>query len=84
MKGFASSLENSIDAWAAAHPNPGRPALHRLNRTEYANSIRDLLALEIDPAALLPVEDMTHGFDNMSDVLTIVALLDGWLYPRRR
>ena len=80
MKGFAASLENSIDVWASAHPNPGRPALHRLNRTEYANSIRDLLALDIDPAALLPVDDMTHGFDNMSDVLTVTpSLMDGYI-----
>jgi len=80
MKGFAASLENSIDTWASAHPNPGRPALHRLNRAEYANSIRDLLALDIDPAALLPVDDMTHGFDNMSDVLTVTpSLMDGYI-----
>jgi hypothetical protein len=80
MKSFAASLENSIDAWASAHPNPGRPALHRLNRTEYANSIHDLLALDIDPAALLPVDDMTHGFDNMSDVLTVTpSLMDGYI-----
>jgi hypothetical protein len=80
MKVFAASLENSIDAWAKLHPNPGRPALHRLNRTEYANSIRDLLALDIDPAALLPVDDMTHGFDNMSDVLTVTpSLMDGYI-----
>jgi len=80
MKVFAASLENSIDVWANAHPNPGRPALHRLNRTEYANSIHDLLNLEIDPAALLPVDDMTHGFDNMSDVLTVTpSLMDGYI-----
>ena len=80
MKAFAGSLEGSIDAWASAHPNPGRPALHRLNRTEYANSIHDLLALNIDPAALLPVDDMTHGFDNMSDVLTVTpSLMDGYI-----
>ncbi len=80
MKGFAASLENTIDVRAAAHPNPGRPALHRLNRTEYANSIHDLLNLTIDAAALLPVDDMSHGFDNMSDVLTVSpALMDGYV-----
>jgi hypothetical protein len=80
MKAFAASLENSMDQWASAHPNPGRPALHRLNRTEYANSIHDLLALDIDPAALLPVDDMTHGFDNMADVLTVTpSLMDGYI-----
>jgi mono/diheme cytochrome c family protein len=80
MNAFAASLENTIDAQAAAHPNPGRPALHRLNRTEYANSIHDLLDLNVDAAALLPVDDMSHGFDNMSDVLTVTpALMDGYI-----
>ncbi len=75
MKSFAASLENSIDAAAALHPNPGRPALHRLNRFEYANSIRDLVDLDIDPAALLPADDMSRGFDNMADVLTVTPTL---------
>jgi hypothetical protein len=80
MKSFAASIENTIGRWAAAHPNPGRPALHRLNRTEYANSIYDLLHLTIDAAALLPVDDMSHGFDNMADVLTVSpALMDGYV-----
>ncbi|HEV2686984.1 MAG TPA: DUF1587 domain-containing protein, partial [Bryobacteraceae bacterium] len=70
LQSFIASLENEIDQAAAAHPNPGRPALHRLNRTEYANSIRDLLAVDIDVASLLPADDMSHGFDNMADVLT--------------
>jgi len=50
---FAGGLEQALDRAAAAHPNPGRPALHRINRTEYANSVRDLLEIEIDPAAFL-------------------------------
>ncbi len=80
MKGFAALLEASIDAQAALHPNAGRPALHRLNRTEYANSIHDLLDLNIDAAALLPVDDMSHGFDNMADVLTMSpALMDRYI-----
>ncbi|MGA3188546.1 MAG: DUF1592 domain-containing protein [Bryobacteraceae bacterium] len=80
MKAFAASIENSIDLAAAAHPNPGRPALHRLNRTEYANSIRDLLSVEADVAALLPTDDMSHGFDNMADVLSISpALMEGYI-----
>src|SRR5580704_6668473 len=53
MKAFAATLETSIDQAAAAHPNPGRPALHRLNRAEYANSVRDLLAVDADVTALL-------------------------------
>lgn len=80
LKAFLTSLETGIDRAAMAHPNPGRPALHRLNRTEYANSIRDLLALDIDVAALLPTDDMSHGFDNMADVLTVSpTLMDGYI-----
>ena len=61
-----SALETALDAAAAAHPNPGRtPALHRLNRTEYQNAIRDLLALEIDTTDLLPRDEASHGFDNV-------------------
>jgi hypothetical protein len=72
---FGTSLETRIDQAAALHPNPGRPALHRLNRTEYANSIRELLGLEVDAAELLPPDDMSHGFDNMADVLTVSPTL---------
>ncbi len=80
MKAFAASLENSIDQAAALHPNPGRPALHRLNRTEYANSIRDLLSVDPDVTTLLPTDDMSHGFDNMADVLSISpALMEGYI-----
>jgi cytochrome c553 len=80
MKAFAATLETSIDQAAAAHPNPGRPALHRLNRTEYANSVRDLLGVDADVTALLPTDDMSHGFDNMADVLSISpALMEGYI-----
>jgi mono/diheme cytochrome c family protein len=69
---FASYLETAIDRAAAAHLNPGRPAaVHRLNRTEYANAIRDLLALQIDGASLLPADDTGSGFDNNGDVLIV-------------
>ena len=60
---------------AAAHPNPGRPVLHRLNRAEYANAIRDLLALDIDVTALLPPDEISHGFDNLGDALGVSPLL---------
>jgi hypothetical protein len=80
LTSFAASLEDSIDRAAAAHPNPGRPALHRLNRTEYANSIRDLLGLDIDATTLLPADDMSHGFDNMAEVLNISpSLMDSYI-----
>jgi hypothetical protein len=72
---FAAALEADIDRVAAANPNPGRPSLHRLNRTEYSNSIRDLLDLEIDAATLLPADDMSRGFDNMSEVLNVSPTL---------
>src|SRR6185503_7568891 len=71
LEGFVSYIESSIDREAAAHPRPGRTALHRLNRAEYANAIRDLLALEIDSTALLPPDDESSGFDNIADVLSV-------------
>ena len=81
IKSFASALENGIDQAAGADPNPGNgPALHRLNRTEYRNSIRDLLDLDVDAAALLPPDDSSHGFDNMADVLTVSpALMEAYI-----
>src|SRR6267378_4531624 len=68
---FASYLETTIDRVAAAKPNPGHASLHRLNRTEYGNAIRDLLGLQIDAASLLPADDESYGFDNIADVLKI-------------
>jgi hypothetical protein len=60
-------LETSLDAASAAKPNPGRTeTLRRLNRTEYQNSIRDLLALDIDAGTLLPADESGHGFDNVT------------------
>src|SRR5262249_23596884 len=65
-------LEEALDRAAAAHPNPGRKAaFHRLNRTEYANVIRDLLALDIDSRDLLPPDDGAFGFDNIATALTV-------------
>jgi mono/diheme cytochrome c family protein len=73
---FTSALEAALDQASAAAPNPGRPTVHRLNRTEYTNSIRDLLALEIDGRTLLPADDTdAHGFDNNADVLTVSPAL---------
>ena len=68
---FAGSIEYAIDRAAAARPNPGRAPLHRMNRVEYENAIRDLLALEVDSATLLPADDSSHGFDNIADVLGV-------------
>jgi mono/diheme cytochrome c family protein len=69
IDGLASWLEVSLDRAATAKPNPGHAAMHRLNRAEYANAIRDLLALDIDSTALLPPDDESSGFDNIADVL---------------
>ena len=71
----ASWLEASLDRAALEHPNPGRPTLHRLNRVEYRNAIRDLFALEIDPASLLPSDSAAYGFDNNGDALSLSPVL---------
>jgi mono/diheme cytochrome c family protein len=68
-------LEDSLDRSAAIKPNPGRPVLHRLNRAEYANAVRDLLALDVDPSTLLPPDDSAYGFDNVGDVLGVSPVL---------
>ena len=75
---FVTSLETSLDQAAAAHPNPGRPMmLHRLNRTEYLNSVHDLFQVDLSPrdASLLPQDDTSFGFDNNGDVLGLSPLL---------
>ncbi len=77
---LVASLASAIDREAALHPNPGRATLHRLNRSEYANSIRDLLALDIDATSLLPPDDESYGFDNIADVLkTSPSLLERYM-----
>ena len=70
-----ASLEATLDRAAASTPNPGRPLAHRLNRAEYANAIRDLLALDVDVTTLLPPDDSSAGFDNNADVLGVSPLL---------
>src|SRR5690606_35265879 len=73
-------LVDSLDAAAAARPDPGRFPLHRLNRAEYGNAIRDLLGVPVDVATQLPADSSSHGFDNVSDVLkTSPLLLDRYL-----
>jgi hypothetical protein len=68
---LVSWLETRLDEAAAAHPNPGSVVLHRLNRTEYARAVEDLLALKIDAAALLPRDTKADGFDNVANVLRV-------------
>jgi hypothetical protein len=77
---LAASLEGALDRAEAAHPDPGGPLLHRLNRAEYANAIRDLFAVDVDAAALLPPDDSSSGFDNVADALGVSpALMERYL-----
>ena len=70
-KAFVSSLETSLDEAAAKNPDPGHVAMHRLNRTEYANAINEILGLKVDATTLLPVDDISDGFDNHRNVLKV-------------
>jgi hypothetical protein len=73
-------LEAALDRAAAVDPKPGQPLVHRLNRVEYANVIRDLLAIDIDSTTLLPPDDASYGFDNIADVLGVSpALMERYL-----
>jgi hypothetical protein len=81
LKSFASALENSIDKAAGTRPYVKSPELHRMNRTEYQNAVRDLLGIQVDVGDLLPPDARTSsgvaggGFDNMSEALTITPSL---------
>ena len=81
MQSLAASLEQAIDEQASLKPvHLPPPGLHRLNRTEYTNAIRDLLALNINAAKFLPADDSSHGFDNMAGTLTTSpALMEAYL-----
>jgi hypothetical protein len=74
-EGLRDWLENEIDRGAGARTSPGSVVLHRLNRTEYANAIRDLLDLRIDATTLLPPDDAANGFDNIAGSLTLSPTL---------
>jgi hypothetical protein len=78
---FRAALERTLDAAAAAHPNPGRTeTVHRLNRIEYVNAVRDLLAVEVNAPDLLPADDSSYGFDNIAGVLKMSpALMERYL-----
>ena len=82
---FLGSLEASLDQAAAQNPNPGRKdTFHRLNRTEYGNVIRDLLALDVDVEELLPVDNPSYGFDNIAGTLTLnESLMEQYLAAAR-
>ncbi|MGH9648412.1 MAG: DUF1592 domain-containing protein [Bryobacteraceae bacterium] len=82
---LTSGLETELDRNALAHPNPGAPAVHRLNRAEYRNAVRDLLDLDLDHSANLPPDDSGYGFDNIGDVLTVSPLhMEKYLANARR
>ena len=77
---LVKAIEGERDRLADVRPTPGRPTLHRLNRAEYGNAIRDLLALDVDVSELLPPDDSGYGFDNIGDVLTVSpGLLERYL-----
>lgn len=84
--GFIEWLETELDTAAAAAPNPGRTeAMHRLNRAEYRNVVRDLLALDVDVAELLPADDGSYGFDNIAGVLGVSpTLLERYLSAAKK
>src|SRR5688572_24705760 len=82
---LVSHLETSLDRAARVSPNPGRPLAHRLNRSEYAYAIRDLLDLRIDASTMLPADDSSGGFDNNADVLGVSpVLLESYLTAAER
>ena len=75
LDAFVGFVEESLDAAARTEPNPGVPGLRRLNRTEYANAVRDLIELPVDVQALLPGDDSVGGFDNIGSALSISPTL---------
>jgi len=82
---FVEYLQSSIDEATLANPDPGESSLHRLNRTEYGNVVRDLLGLHVDISEYLPADDEGYGFDNIADVLrTSPLLLEQYLAASRK
>ena len=81
---FVAWMENNLDEAAKAHPDPGRVGLHRLNRKEYANAVRDLLNIEVDPTSLLPRDEPREGFDNVAQALQVTpSFLDQYISAAR-
>jgi hypothetical protein len=80
IDGQVAWLESKLDAVAQEHPNPGSVVMHRLNRTEYAREVENLLGLKIDAAALLPKDTKADGFDNVANVLKVSpSFLDSYI-----
>jgi hypothetical protein len=85
LTAWTAGVSSALDKAADAKADPGRAILRRLNRTEYANAIRDLLGIEVDVNTLLPFDDSSHGFDNIADVLGMSPLLmERYLVAARR
>ncbi len=83
--GVANYLEASLDRGASDRPFAGKPLVHRLNRSEYTNAIRELLAVEIDSRSMLPADDAGYGFDNISDLLRVSpALLERYMFAAQK
>jgi hypothetical protein len=81
---LASYLEDSLDKASAASPNPGSVRIHRLNRAEYADAMRDLFGIEVDSPALLPTDDISEGFDNIASALKVSpSFLDQYIMAAR-
>ncbi len=84
VNSFVTFLETSLDQAALASPNPGTVSLHRLNRAEYQNAMRDILGVDVDAAALLPRDDISNGFDNIANVLKVSpSFLDQYIAAAR-
>jgi Protein of unknown function (DUF1592)/Protein of unknown function (DUF1588)/Protein of unknown function (DUF1587)/Protein of unknown function (DUF1585)/Protein of unknown function (DUF1595)/Planctomycete cytochrome C len=85
VRSFVSWMENTLDTAAATREDPGKVALHRLNRKEYANAVWDLLHVQVDPNTLLPQDDRSDGFDNVANVLQVSpSFLDQYLAAARQ
>jgi len=81
---LASYLETTLDKAAAANPNPGSVRIHRLNRAEYQNAMRDLLGIDVDVSTLLPNDDISEGFDNIASALKVSpSFLDQYIMAAR-
>jgi len=84
VQALAGYLETTLDKAAAANPNPGSVRIHRLNRAEYANAMRDLFALDVDVSTLLPNDDISEGFDNIASALKVSpSFLDQYIMAAR-
>jgi len=85
LESFVASLETTLEAQARLRPDPGFKAVHRLNRTEYGNVVRDLLSVDVNVADLLPADDESNGFDNQAGVLRVSpSLLEQYLAAARK